>query len=477
MDLNEAQDAQAFQQLNSSLNQINATAGAVATNLSSFQLLENLNNQGLQNRINQLNNSLSSLNNVSISQNLSDLWAETEQLEAQIGQVGAEVVQLSNDTSANFTDVYAAIHDLRNESWTNIVSLSESINAQVNQTQEQIEFFLLGLGISFGDVYGQIGTISSNLANLINEVSQLNSSNSDSQIQALNDTLSGVIGDLATVQAAVSALIPASIEQEQVISNLNQTLDGLANQVSELSNSISQMNSTVDSIYGYVDTNIIGNVSALGNMNATALQNQILGNVSNVLSIVSSSVSNLNVAITNQASALQGAIDTTNQRIDDVVLTTTGYLESQILSNASDLTASIALSAQQGSIDLANAVNLINQDLNLLFQNDTIAVYANNTSNPGLYNMFSFIHTVDNSGFVLSASESLYVVVFSNPVFDQSPLVTVALAYNGNDVPQKVSLTLQDLSNVSVSVRVSTIDGSALDTSGNLHFHLIAYGI
>lgn len=397
IDLNEVQDAQAYQRLNSSVNQINATAGAIATSLSSFQALENLANLGLQNRINQLNDTISTLSNASIAQNLSDLWNETQQLEVQIDRV-------SNDLD----DLHDELHYLWNETETNFT--------------------------------------------------------------LLNSSLSSVAGGLAGVQGTLGQLVPAQAA-------LNDSVQLLSGRVDGLTGDVSRLNGTVDSLYQYIDTNIIGNSTNFGNLNVTQLQEQITQNVSSVLSSLSTNVSRINATLFSQSTDLQNSLSGINQRIDDLVSTTATSLDGRIFGNASAINATLALTAQAAYANLSNAVALIDHNLDLLFQNDSNTLYANNTANPGLYNMFSFIQSVDNSGFALSASEHLYVVVFSNPYFEQSPLVSVALAYIGGGVPQKVSLTLQDLSNISVSVRVATLDESVLDTSGNLKLHLIAYGI
>lgn len=417
LDLHEAQDTQNFNLINGKLSQLNNTSSQLASNLSNLASRESNDTQGLGNRIDQLNSSIANFSGAGLNQT---------------------ILNVLNATGINQTlyEVDDEVHEVN----ATVANLSNTVQWQ---------------GSAIAGLNGSLG-------NLTNRVWQ-----AENAINGLNDSVGNLNNAVGALNNSIGGLNVA-------VGDLNNRADALNN---SLQNAVGSLNSSIGDLKNYVDANILGNISAIQAPNLTELENSILGNASAVQVQLINSLAGLNNTLQNQIANLDNKVELNNATVTTAIGNAINYLENMILSNASAINASLAQNALDASNALSAAVNNIDAQLNLLFLNDSITVYANNSQTAGLYSMFSFSQLIDNSGIPVSTSESDYIIAFSNPHFDNPPLVAIALTYTGSGVPQGVSLVLSDLSNTSVTVRVITIDGSPLDLSGKLGFSIIAYGI
>lgn len=426
--LHEAQDTQTFQMLGSQLSQLNNTSSQLVSNLSSLASQEANDTLNVNNRVDQLNSSIAPLLSPGLNQTILQVLNGTG-INQTLNQVQEQVNGI-NELLVNASGVF-------NGSYANIT----------NTLQEH--------GAAIAALNGSVGNLSNRLTNDESAIAGLN--------QSLTNLSNSLDGLAASTQIAVD--------------NLTNSVGNLTQNVSNLNDSINNLNGSLNNLKNYVDTNILGNISAIPVPNVSALQSQIAGNASALQAQFINSLTGLNASIQTQLGNLDNKIAQSNASLTTAIGNAINYLENMILANASAINSSIAQTALDASNALSAAVNNIDSQLNLLFLNDSITLYANNTQTAGLFTMFSWSQLVDNSGIPVSASESDYIIAFSNPHFDNPPLVALSLTYTGSGVPQRVSLVLSNLSSNSVTVRVITIDGSALDTSGKLGFHLIAYGV
>lgn len=479
LDLHEAQDTQNFQMINSKLSQLNNTSSQLINGLNNLTVKEANDTQVLSNRIDQLNNTIAPLS--MLNQTIQNAINGTNLTQA---------IQNILNGSGPFNQT---IQNAINQTIQNALNNS-GLNQTIGQIQQQVSNITnyiangsANLSNIIGNITQQVGNLSQEVANITNFIANgsANLTNLTNQFNNLSYYFDNSSAHLTNLLGNITYNLG---DQLGKINNLNGSVNNLTNRLNQdeaaiasLNGSVNNLNNSlqnaVNDLKNYVDTNIIGNVSAIQAPNLTAIRSEIAGNASALQTQFLNAQTSLNATIQAQLGNLDNKISQSNSSLTTAIGNAINYLENMILSNSSAVNASIAQTALDASNALSAAVNNIDSQLNLLFLNDSITVYANNSQTAGLFTMFSVTQLIDPSGIPISISEYDYIIAFSSPHFDNPPLVALSLTYTGSGVPQGVSLVLSNLSSTAVTVRVITIDGSVLDTSGKLGFNLIAYGV